>query len=107
VGDPTLTNPTTTPPTIPAAANPITYPTALNSTATPTDIFHPEYSGGTWTGGATAPSQINLVQPVPTDLSVLVARVNDAVLVRILVFWVGWNGGQRWHEVTVIRRNNT
>jgi hypothetical protein len=35
-----------------------------------------------------------------------VQRVNDAVLVRILVFWIASNGGQRWHEVTIMRRNN-
>jgi prepilin-type N-terminal cleavage/methylation domain-containing protein len=104
VGDPTLTDPTTN--TIPAAANPVTFPTFKLSTNTPTDVFHPEFSGGTWNGGAANPTQINLVQPVPTDLFTLVQRVNDAVLVRILVFWIASNGGQRWHEVTIMRRNN-
>jgi prepilin-type N-terminal cleavage/methylation domain-containing protein len=59
------------------------------------NIFFPESATG-----ANNMSQINLLQPVVPTTS-----QNDAVLVRILIFWVSQAQGQRWHEVWVVRRN--
>ena len=81
VGDVTKTDPTTSPPTIPAAASP----------TTATSIFPPENSSG---AGA-----IDL-----GNIKSNTTSQNDAVLVRILVFWTANAGGPRWHEVAIVRR---
>jgi type II secretory pathway pseudopilin PulG len=85
VGNNFVTDPTTA--SFPAAC----FPTPFNGT----NIYFPECSV---TG--TVATQINLQQPaVPTTSQ------NDAILVRILVFWVSAAQGQRWHEVCVVRRS--
>jgi prepilin-type N-terminal cleavage/methylation domain-containing protein len=72
-----------------------TTPACLPAPYSGTNIFFPESASGS--NGMT---QINLTQPaVPTTSQ------NDAVMVRVLIFWVSYAQGQRWHEVCVVRRN--
>jgi len=86
VGNIYATDPTTSTPTFPTSCIPTPYLGA--------NIFFPESATGTLS------TQINLLQPaVPTTSQ------NDAVLVRVLVFWVSQAKGERWHEVWVVRRN--
>ncbi len=81
VGDVTKTDPTTSPPTVPATASP----------TTASAIFPPENSSGV---GA-----IDL-----GNIKSNTTSQNDAVLVRIVVFWTANAGGPRWHEVAIVRR---
>jgi type II secretory pathway pseudopilin PulG len=121
VGDPTQTDPTTSPPTFLPASTPTYIPavvgTAPATLTPPLNIFQPEYSGVTpiypsVTGllPALSPVQINVVAVTNAnalaDVQSAMTR-NSAVMVRILVFWVTWKGGHRWHEITVIRRGDS
>ena len=121
VGDPTLTDPTTSPPTFKAGSAATYVPTTVgpvpSSQTPPLNIFQPEYSGVTPIASsapplqpAVNPVQINLV--APNNASALAdiqaaMNLNSAVMVRILVFWVAQNGGGRWHEVVIMRRGDS
>jgi type II secretory pathway pseudopilin PulG len=121
VGDPTLTDPTQSPPLFNPGSTatyvPATVGPAPATLTPPLNIFQPEYSGvatinpsAVGTLPAASPIQINVVAVTNSnalaDVQSAMTR-NSAVMVRILVFWVSWHGDKRWHEITVIRRGDS
>lgn len=106
VGNVFLTDPTQNPiPIVPAPSAGSFPPAVTGSGPYPTTCYPTPYSGTNIyfpesASSSTSMTQLNLLQPaVPTTSQ------NDAVMVRVLVFWVSAAKGQRWHEICVVRRN--